>query len=99
MKAGSPTGMINGDVDHQFAFAGMNGIQQFAKLLEGGGFNIKLSERRIDSCEMQSRVRASKPSHAAVSCRCRRNGKKVHKATTKFADNEIQFGNQIAKSA
>src|ERR1043166_9547367 len=67
LKSGTPTGVINHNVEEYASAAKMNGVGQFAKLINAGTVFVEHNQRGIDRRQIERRISAADPAKAGVS--------------------------------
>ncbi len=97
MQPGGPSGVIDGNVDQDFGIALMNRVHQFDKLFQRGRMRIKFSQSRVNGGKTQSGVRAAKSSHAPIGCRRGVDWQQQKNAASQFANNKVEFSDQVSK--
>jgi hypothetical protein len=97
VQAGGPSGVVDGDIQNQFAFPGVDGVDQFEELLHGCGRRVEDRQGRVYSGKTQRRVRAAKTSHAGIGRGNPMDRQQLNQSAAEPIEDEIQVGDQIAK--
>ena len=99
MQFGCPAGMVDRDVNENLAAFHVDGIDQFAELVQRRRFPVELRQLRIDSGKIQRGIRTPETSHATINGRPRMDRQQVQDPAVQIIENMVQLFDQIAESA
>ncbi len=94
-----PAGVIGGDIEEEAGAAGVDGVGQFAELVDRGGAGVEHGKRRVDIEQVtRGKGRAIKP-HAGEGGGDGMDREKLDDAKAHHAEDGIEPGDQIAERA
>ncbi len=99
LQGAAPAGVVDDEVEKKPAIARVDGIGQFAKLLDAGGAFVEHNERGVNVREATASVRAAEAAHSRVSGGRGIDRQQMQNAAAERADNVRQLRDDIPKRA
>lgn len=99
LQPGSPSGVIDGDVEEEPSAAAMGLVEQFLKLLQGRGLAIELGQGGIDPHETERREGTAETSHSCVGGGRREDREELNDLEAEIVHDMIELGDEVSKLA